>query len=217
MGKNSFVLSGDHKELFSELTDEQAGKLIKAIFAHEAGEQPELDVDIRLLFIPIRQWLDRNREAYVKACEAHVTAGRRGGRPANQNENNKPNKTKRLISKPKKPDYDPDPVLDNDNESANALIKLPLERAIDDFVEFRKKIKKPMTDHAVELLREKLSKLADNDTDRIAILEQSIVNGWQGVFELKQDKSRASPPVSQKPQTNNPFFDAAKRMGDDHG
>ncbi len=64
--------------------------------------------------------------------------------------------------------------------------KTALQCAIDDFREFRKKIKKPMTDRAVELLTENLNKLAPDDETKIKILNQSIVNGWQGVFELKQ-------------------------------
>jgi DNA replication protein DnaD len=75
-----------------------------------------------------------------------------------------------------------------------------LETAIDDFKEFRKKIKKPMTDRAVELLIDKLNKLASDDVTKIAILNQSIVNGWQGVFPLKQDTPQS------KSKSNNLFL-----------
>ncbi|OUS73003.1 hypothetical protein B1748_23635 [Paenibacillus sp. MY03] len=56
------------------------------------------------------------------------------------------------------------------------------------FEEFRKKIKKPLTDKAKDLLAGSLDKLAKTKTDeeKIAILNQSILNGWQGVFELKR-------------------------------
>lgn len=56
---------------------------------------------------------------------------------------------------------------------------------LESFVEFRKKIKKPMTDRAIELLLNKLDKLANDDGEKIAVLEQSILNGWQGLFPLK--------------------------------
>ncbi len=64
--------------------------------------------------------------------------------------------------------------------------KTALERAIDDFKEFRRKIKKPMTDRAVELLLSNLEKMASDDERKIEILNQSIVNGWQSIYELKQ-------------------------------
>ena len=85
------------------------------------------------------------------------------------------------------------------NDKKYKIIRSPIEIAIDDFKEFRKKIKKPMTDRAVELLIDKLNKLASDDETKIAILNQSIVNGWQGVFPLKGDTQRQS-------GTNNPFL-----------
>ena len=60
-----------------------------------------------------------------------------------------------------------------------------LNEAILAFVDFRKKIKKPMTDHAVDLMLGKLDKMSDSADGKIAILNQSILNGWQGIFPLK--------------------------------
>lgn len=60
-----------------------------------------------------------------------------------------------------------------------------LEAAIQEFIVFRKKIKKPMTDHAVKLMVAKLNKLASSTAEQIEILNQSILNGWQGIFPLK--------------------------------
>lgn len=64
--------------------------------------------------------------------------------------------------------------------------KTDLEKAIANYKEYRKKIKKPMTDRAVELLINELNKLASRDEVKVKILEQSILNGWSGIFELKQ-------------------------------
>lgn len=66
--------------------------------------------------------------------------------------------------------------------------KTALESAIDDFKIFRKKIKKEMTDHAVVLLKKELDKLASDDEMKIKILDQSILNSWQGVFVLKEEQ-----------------------------
>jgi len=62
-----------------------------------------------------------------------------------------------------------------------------LDKAFSDYVEMRKKIKKPMSDRAVELAMEKLIKLSGGNNDTaIEILNQSVMNSWQGLFELKQ-------------------------------
>lgn len=57
---------------------------------------------------------------------------------------------------------------------------------MDEFIKMRKAIKKPITDKGVELILEKLHKLAYDDIEaKISILNQSIENSWQGVFEIK--------------------------------
>jgi DNA-binding transcriptional regulator GbsR (MarR family) len=53
------------------------------------------------------------------------------------------------------------------------------------FSEMRKKIKKPLTDYAVSLIIKELEVLRANGDDPNEILEQSIRNGWQDVYELK--------------------------------
>ena len=58
-----------------------------------------------------------------------------------------------------------------------------------DFIEMRKTIKAPMTDRAITMAMNKLSKLSTGDNDvAIQILEQSILNNWKDVYALKEDK-----------------------------
>lgn len=65
-----------------------------------------------------------------------------------------------------------------------------LAEALAAFAEHRKKLKKPMTDYAKKLLLKKLQKLAKTEQEQIAILNQSIENGWQGVFPLGGDRGQ---------------------------
>lgn len=60
-----------------------------------------------------------------------------------------------------------------------------LRDALKEFLKMRKSIKKPMTDQAMKLLINKLDKIGSNDNEKIEILNQSIFNSWQGIFELK--------------------------------
>ena len=65
-----------------------------------------------------------------------------------------------------------------------------LNKAFNDFIAMRKDIKKPMSDRAIELAISKLDKLSGGDTEvAIEIVNQSILNGWQGFYELKEKKS----------------------------
>lgn len=63
-----------------------------------------------------------------------------------------------------------------------------LDDALRGFAEMRKKMRKPLTDRAKQLIVNKLEKLAPGDTEKqAAILDQSVERGWQGIFPLKTD------------------------------
>lgn len=65
-----------------------------------------------------------------------------------------------------------------------------LDGAFKSYVQMRVKIKKPMTERAIELAMKELEKLSRGDADAaVAILEQSILNSWQGLFALKDRKT----------------------------
>ena len=53
-------------------------------------------------------------------------------------------------------------------------------------MKMRKAIKKPLTDRAMRGILNKLDKFASDDLDKIEILERSIVNCWQDVFQIKE-------------------------------
>lgn len=62
-----------------------------------------------------------------------------------------------------------------------------LRGALSEFMQFRKDIRKPLTEHALKLLISKLQKMGRTDAERVEILNQSMVNGWQGIYEVKKD------------------------------
>ena len=59
----------------------------------------------------------------------------------------------------------------------------------EDFKIMRKKIRKPITEKGEELIIKKLNRLSDNEEEQIAILNQSIMNSWQGIFPLKEENT----------------------------
>lgn len=64
-----------------------------------------------------------------------------------------------------------------------------LQDKIQEFVNYRKAIKKPIRKESFEAFMKKLIKLGKGKEDwMIEILDNSIANGWQGIFELKDKK-----------------------------
>lgn len=83
--KDSFILYTEQKAVIDKLTDEQAGKIIKAIYEYvETEKMPKLDSMLDIIIIPFKQNLDRNREKYNKISEIRAKAGAKGGKQKKQ-------------------------------------------------------------------------------------------------------------------------------------
>lgn len=79
-----------------------------------------------------------------------------------------------------------------------------------EFIKMRKLIKKPLTDFALKKIINESYKLGGGDTEQIrAIVEQSIMNSWQGVFPLKDNK----PVKKTEAQYVNPFTEMLREEG----
>ena len=65
-----------------------------------------------------------------------------------------------------------------------------LKDTIYEFIKMRKAIKKPLTTKGLELMIKKLYKLSTNIDEQIQILNNSIMNNWQGIFELKKENTK---------------------------
>lgn len=125
-----------------------------------------------------------NNESVVNTCKTNSKANvsRTDIEIDIEKENKKKNtkeKGEELAPKPEPVKYSDDPQLDE---------------AIHEFIKFRKGIKKPMSDVAVKLMMNKLESLSHDRHEQVQILNQSIMQGWTGIYELKDDgKSRGQP------------------------
>lgn len=144
----------------------------------------------------------------------HAENGRRGGRPEtkqNQNEKtetknnqNEKTETKNNQTKPKRKnqnlDRDRDIDTDTDTKSikekqnkkkaaASAYVDDPeLNAAICSFVESRKKLRKPMTDRAIELFISRVQEIGGSLSEQIDLINTAVEKGWLTVYP-KSDKT----------------------------
>jgi hypothetical protein len=118
MSKKSFVLHIDSLQVVEELSDEQAGKLLKAIYNYQIGADDELDLVTKVCFLPFRNQFIRDAVKYEETVERNKINGSKGGRPTIQDKSKKteenPNnplgysETQLNRTKPKKADNDSD-------------------------------------------------------------------------------------------------------------
>jgi len=75
-----------------------------------------------------------------------------------------------------------------------------LKKAFLDFIEMRKLIKRPLTPQALKLAIGKVSELSGGDVKKaVQIIDQSVLNNWQGLYPLKTES------VGRSTQTSNPY------------
>ncbi|MBW9154258.1 phage replisome organizer N-terminal domain-containing protein [Clostridium estertheticum] len=86
-----------------------------------------------------------------------------------------------------------------------------LKNTLVNFIEMRKANKSTPTDKALTLIFNKLNKLANTDNDKIAILEQSIMNSWKSIFEIKEGKYGSSKQNNESSSTED--YDFSKYTG----
>lgn len=77
-----------------------------------------------------------------------------------------------------------------------------LQNALKAFLQMRSFIKKPMTEYALKLMLKKLDEIGNTDDAKIAILNQSITNNWQGIFPLKNEYTKQEKQPEKKYDQN---------------
>lgn len=75
-------------------------------------------------------------------------------------------------------------------EDPAAELDPAVREAFRDYEQMRVKIKAAMTDKAKAMVINKLKKLANDPAKQVAILNQSTMNSWKGLFELKEEKEQ---------------------------
>lgn len=80
--------------------------------------------------------------------------------------------------------------------------KTEFEKALEGFIEMRKKIKKPLTEQWLKLIKDKLEKMYPwKEYLQIKVLNNSISNSRQGIFPLKEEEK------TEAKSKYNPFED----------
>lgn len=98
-----------------------------------------------------------------------------------------------------------DELINNYTENEN------LKTVIYEFIKHRKSIKSALTTLALKKIITKLDLLSKDDNTKIAILENSIMNGWKSVFPMSDDKNVIQMP--RRNETNNSFKIDESKLG----
>lgn len=196
--KTSFVLYSDSKSIIDLLTNEQAGLLLKTLFAYVNDENPKIDSSIALVFEMIKLQLKRDLKKWEKTKEGRSAAGKASAeakRLAKLNEQNLTNSTNvdfvqqtSTNSTVSVNDSVSVSVSVNDNEIINnkalpfkffdSLISFGAEKQLaSDWIAVRKTKKLSNTITAFENFNNEVQKSGKNINE---VLKECVVNSWGG-------------------------------------
>lgn len=174
------------------------------------GEEPDCSGVVKTVFKLVRPQIDANNK--------RREAGRKGGQADRKQNGSKPeaNESKQEANmkqieanseqneaKEKVKDKVKVKVKDKEKEKAkekakeDALTRSGIEpdselgKEIRNFIDHRKRLRKPMTDHAIDLFIKRLFEMAQSDQERVQLIQTAILKGWQTVYPEEPQKPKA--------------------------
>jgi hypothetical protein len=200
--KKGFILYADQKELFSQLPDEIAGKLIKHIMAYVNDENPiSDDILINIAFTPIKLQLKRDLVKFEETKDRRSVAGKIGAEKRWQSIANDGNRINGIAndSKPKQT-IAKIAVKDNVNVKDihiysfyDSLIEYGFKKdLVNDWLEVRKSKKLTNTKTACDkfIIEVEKSKLDKNEILKMCV--EKSWGGFQNSWQLKNEQAEAS-------------------------
>ena len=124
MSKDSFVFYLSQYQAIETLSNEQLGRLFRAIFEKQLGKEVVLEDDIKIAFNFINNQMVIDKNKYTKRCEINRKNGKKGGAPkGNKNASKQPKQPNGVKNNPNDNDNENEYENDNDNDNGNALYK----------------------------------------------------------------------------------------------
>ena len=127
-----FMLYKRYKPMIDVLSDEQAGKLIRILFAYfETWEEPQIeDGMIKMVFAMVSADMKAADENWKKMCSRNAENGRKGGRPRKAEE---PTETEGNLQKPTETEENPQKptgFFGNPQEPKKAKVKVKVKEKV---------------------------------------------------------------------------------------
>jgi hypothetical protein len=202
MNKESFLIYKSFYEPLKGLSDEDMGKIFRAIFEYQiSGKLPEINPILNMAFSFIKDVLDRDNLKYLEIVKRNQNNGKSGGRP-----NKKPKKPSGLFGNPKNPKNPSEPDNDNVNDNVNdneyeninifnfkkSLIELGIsKKTVEDWLKVRKTKKATNTETAFYNIKSELLKSILTPEESIKIACEKSWSGFKAEWILNlQPKNR---------------------------
>ena len=83
--KESFIIYTSFYEPIKQLSDKQLGRIFRALFDYQLGNELQVDDDIKMAFLFFKNQIDIDTRRYINKVEANKQNGAKGGAPKGNN------------------------------------------------------------------------------------------------------------------------------------
>lgn len=154
--KDSFLIYKSFYKPISRLSDKQLGRLFRAIFKYQLGEEVTVEEDIEMAFEFFKNQFEIDELKYQGIVERNRNNGRKGGNDKNsETVKSKSSGSQTSHSTPNNPvgaKRASGGLNDNENDNDNNLKETSLSRSKEKEEDFGKDVDKPLTELREELL-----------------------------------------------------------------
>ena len=207
MTKDSFIIYKSFYKPISRLSDKQLGRLFRAIFKYQLGEEVTVEEDIEMAFGFLINQFEIDETKYHGIVERNRNNGRKGGAPiGNSNaKSTQPSGLNPTQNKPNENDDENDIEKGSPNGDKKAIPKnkeVDLSFVDEDFKDAfrewlgykRERRENYKSAKSLKMCYNHLLELSDNNPQKArCIVEQSIANNYSGLFELKNYGKNRNP------------------------
>lgn len=216
-GKKSFLLYVDLIHTFENLTDEEAGKLIKLVFQYVNDFNPVVeDKLLKIAFEPIKQALKRDLKKYENIVEKRSAAGKKSAEL-------KANKSQQVLTSVDKSQQIQqvstnstvsDIVIDNDiviNNSINKSSKLD-PSILKGFINFFNSVSGRNFKSNEKIKSSLKARLKDYSKDEI---KKAIVNAHNDTYHKETNYKYLTPEFILRPDKLDRFLNVSEKQSND--
>ena len=83
--KESFIIYTSFYEPIKQLSDKQLGRIFRALFDYQLGNELQVEDDIKMAFLFFKNQIDIDTRKYINKVEANKQNGAKGGVPKGNN------------------------------------------------------------------------------------------------------------------------------------
>lgn len=203
--KKQFLLYKSWSPMIEALNAEQAGILFKAIYVYQmTWQEPEMDASVYPIFCLFKAKFDEDQAAYETECERNRRNGARGGRPKTDKNREKPKETQEnpvgFSETQNNPDKDKDIDKDKDKENkkpqrtqASLVVESnlldPVKEKLLEWLKYKKERRESYKETGLRALISEVHRheLEDGADAVMAIINESMANGWRGIIWEKRN------------------------------